>query len=144
MAIISVEIMKTIDEREMQKTKRKNKQRQKGARGTEAIMKGWFCCANFSPKIRKLGSFGSNLVIFIFSRNFTNRQIRGRWFQIWLYCFQMSVQKYANQTFLVPNLRIFIFALAARQIRWRWFQIKPWYFQISTQNTQIRHLWSQI
>ena len=40
MAIISVEIMKTIDEREMQKTKRKNKQRQKGARGTEAIVKG--------------------------------------------------------------------------------------------------------
>ena len=37
MLIISVEIMKTIDEREMQK----NKQRQKGARGTEAIVKGW-------------------------------------------------------------------------------------------------------
>ena len=31
--------MKTIDEREMQKTK--EKQRQKGARGTEAIVKGW-------------------------------------------------------------------------------------------------------
>ena len=39
MPIISVEIMKTIDEREMQKTK--EKQRQKGARGTEAIVKGW-------------------------------------------------------------------------------------------------------
>ena len=34
--------MKTIDEREMQKTKqkKKNKQRQKGARGTEAVVKG--------------------------------------------------------------------------------------------------------
>ena len=33
MPIISVEIMKTIDEREMEKTKqKKNKQRQKGAR----------------------------------------------------------------------------------------------------------------
>ena len=33
--------MKTIDEREMQKSKKKkNKQRQKGARGTEAIVKG--------------------------------------------------------------------------------------------------------
>ena len=31
--------MKTIDEREMQK-KTKEKQRQKGARGTEAIVKG--------------------------------------------------------------------------------------------------------
>ena len=40
MPIISVEIMKTIDEREMQKTT-KEKQRQKGARGTEAIVKGW-------------------------------------------------------------------------------------------------------
>ena len=40
MPIISIEIMKTIDQREMQKTK-KHKQRQKGARGTEAITKGW-------------------------------------------------------------------------------------------------------
>ena len=38
MPIISVEIMKTIDEREMQKTS-KEKQRQKGARGTETIKK---------------------------------------------------------------------------------------------------------
>ena len=40
MLVISVEIMKTIDERKMQK-KQKNKQRQKRARGTEAIVKGW-------------------------------------------------------------------------------------------------------
>ena len=32
--------MKTIDEREMQKTTTEKKQRQKGARGTEAIVKG--------------------------------------------------------------------------------------------------------
>ena len=38
MPIISVEIVKA-DEREMQKTM--EKQRQKGARGTEAIVKGW-------------------------------------------------------------------------------------------------------
>ena len=43
MPVISVEIMKTIDEKEMQKKRKqkKNKQRQKGARGTEAIVKGW-------------------------------------------------------------------------------------------------------
>ena len=44
MPIISVEIMKTIDKRKIQKTTAKkptNKQRQKGARGTEAIAKGW-------------------------------------------------------------------------------------------------------
>ena len=40
MLIISLEIMKTVDEREMQKTT-KEKQRQKGARGTEVIVKGW-------------------------------------------------------------------------------------------------------
>ena len=39
MPIISVEIMKTIEEREMQKQQKKNKQRQKGARGTEAMVK---------------------------------------------------------------------------------------------------------
>ena len=34
--------MKTIDEKEMKKTKqKKNKERQKGARGTEAMVKGW-------------------------------------------------------------------------------------------------------
>ena len=31
--------MKTIDERGIQKQQKKNKQRQKGARGTEAILK---------------------------------------------------------------------------------------------------------
>ena len=43
MPIISVDIMKTIDEREMQKKKerKKNKQRQKRARGTEIMVKGW-------------------------------------------------------------------------------------------------------
>ena len=40
MLIISVEIMKTIDERELQKTTQENKQRQKETRGTEAILKG--------------------------------------------------------------------------------------------------------
>ena len=33
--------MRTIDEREMQKKQKKNKQRQKGARGTETIAKAW-------------------------------------------------------------------------------------------------------
>ena len=43
MPIISVDIMKTIYEREMQKKKKrkKNKQRQKRARGTEIMVKGW-------------------------------------------------------------------------------------------------------
>ena len=42
MSIISVEIMKTIDERELQKKEqKKNKQKPKGARETEAIVKVW-------------------------------------------------------------------------------------------------------
>ena len=40
MPIISIEIMKTINERELQKTTKEKKQRQKGARGTEPILKG--------------------------------------------------------------------------------------------------------
>ena len=40
MPIISVEIMKTTDEREMQKITKEKQQRQKGARETEAIVKG--------------------------------------------------------------------------------------------------------
>ena len=41
MPIISVEIMKTIDKREMQKTAKEKKQRQKEARGLEAMLKEW-------------------------------------------------------------------------------------------------------
>ena len=41
MPIISVEIMKTIDEREMQKTTKEKQKRQKGTGETEAIVKGW-------------------------------------------------------------------------------------------------------
>ena len=44
MSTISIEIMQTIDEREMQKWRKKTtteKQRQTGARGTEATVKGW-------------------------------------------------------------------------------------------------------
>ena len=42
MPIISVEIMKIADEREMKKNNQKtNKQRQKRTRKTEAIVKGW-------------------------------------------------------------------------------------------------------
>ena len=42
MPIISVEILKTIDEGEnCKKHQKKNKQRQKAARGTEPIVKGW-------------------------------------------------------------------------------------------------------
>ena len=39
MPMISVKIMKTINERKMPKKQKKNKQGQKGARGTEAIVK---------------------------------------------------------------------------------------------------------
>ena len=41
MLIISIDIMKTIDEREWQKTTKKNRQRQKKARGAEPIVKEW-------------------------------------------------------------------------------------------------------
>ena len=40
MLIISVEIMKRIDQRKMQKAIKEKRKKQKGARGTEAIAKG--------------------------------------------------------------------------------------------------------
>ena len=46
MLIISVEIMKTIDEREMQKTKKTKTERGKGNRSySERVRAKWFCCA---------------------------------------------------------------------------------------------------
>ena len=49
MPIISVEIMKTIDEREMQKTtkeKQTKTERSKGNRSySERVRAKWFCCA---------------------------------------------------------------------------------------------------
>ena len=56
MPIISIEIMKTTDEREMQKTIQEKKKRQKGARGTEAIAKG-----------RELSGFVVHLSTLVFS-----------------------------------------------------------------------------
>ena len=51
MPIISVEIMKTIDDKEMQKTAKEKKQRSKGNRSySERVRAKWFCCAfKFSP-----------------------------------------------------------------------------------------------
>ena len=54
--------------------------------------------------------FVPNSGIFIFSRNFAVKQIRGGWFQIRQYCFQIPVQKYQNKAFLIPNLIIFVFS----------------------------------
>ena len=45
---------------------------------------------------------------FFFLRGFAVSQIRGCWFQIWQYYFQIPAQKYPNKAFLVPNLKIFI------------------------------------
>ena len=41
MPITSIEIIKAIDESEMQETTKEKKKKQKGARATEAIVKGW-------------------------------------------------------------------------------------------------------
>ena len=41
MPIISVEIMKAVDERNSKKNKKRKKEWKKGAMGTEARVKGW-------------------------------------------------------------------------------------------------------
>ena len=58
MLIISVEIMKIVDEREMQKKQqKKNKQKQKVARGTEAIVKGWEKTFSFTKILFRPNSY---------------------------------------------------------------------------------------
>ena len=49
MPIISVKIMKTLDEREMQKTTKEKEAKAEGSKGTrsysERMRARWFCCA---------------------------------------------------------------------------------------------------
>ena len=86
-----------------------------------------------------------NLGIFIFLQNFAIRPIRGCWFQMWQFCFQIPVQKYPNQAFMVQNLRIFTFALNikpnSRTLIWN---MKILLLNSSPKNTQISHFWSLI
>ena len=55
--------------------------------------------------------------------------------QIWQYIFKISVQKYLNKAFFIPNLGIFILTkkFAIRLIWELWFQIWQCYFQILVQ-----------
>ena len=82
----------------------------------------------------------TNLDIFIFSWNFAIRQIRGCWFQIWQYYFQIQAQKYPNNALFVPYLRIFIFVpnFAARQIWGGWSQNMTMIFQNCCQKHPIK------
>ena len=52
-----------------------------------------------------------NLGVFVYWWNFAVRKIRGYWFQICQNNLQLLAPKYSNQAFLVPNLKIFLFAL---------------------------------
>ena len=67
MSIISIEIMKTIDEREMEKTTKKNKDRKEQGEQklNDWVRAKWFCCAfklGFLPLICKASLiFKSNL-----------------------------------------------------------------------------------
>ena len=81
--------------------------------------------SNSNPKIPKEGIFGPKIRHFCFPRNFTARQIWGRWFQIWQYYCKILAQTYPNKAFLVTKLGIFVFSrsLAVKQIRGCWFQI---------------------
>ena len=51
-----------------------------------------------------------NIRIFIFAQNFAFIKIRGCWFHIWQWLFQIPAQKYLNKANFVLNLSIFIFA----------------------------------
>ena len=92
--------------------------------------------SNSSSKISKLSTFGRKLGHFCWRC----------WFQIWQYCFQILAQKYSNEAFFIPNLRIFLFSwnLSNRQIRGYWFQISQQVFKILAEKYTRRHFWDQI
>ena len=48
-----------------------------------------------------------NLAIFVISRNFASRSIRGCWFQMWQYCFQTPVQKIPKSGIFGPKFKDF-------------------------------------
>ena len=79
-----------------------------------------------------------NLFVFIFSRNFLFRKVRGRWFQIW-YSFQIWAPKYPNQIYLLSSLKHFIFSpnFASRQIQRRRFLDMTIVFSSSTPKIPI-------
>ena len=57
--------------------------------------------SNSSPKIRKLGIFGSKFKNFYFAVYFAIRKIWGCWFQIWERFFRILDQKYRNKAFFL-------------------------------------------
>ena len=64
--------------------------------------------SNSSPKINKLDIFGTKFKDFYFVSNFSIRQIRGCWFQIWQWLFRILARKYSNKAFFVLNVSIFL------------------------------------
>ena len=61
----------------------------------------------YSNKAFWAPNLGLFIISRIISRYFANKRIRGWWFQIWQYFFQIPVQKIQYYTFLVPSLDIF-------------------------------------
>ena len=87
-----------------------------------------------------------HLGIFIFLENFGMRQIRGCWFQIWQYYYQLPAPKYPNQALLVSNLRILFLQLTLQQDKFEYADIKydNFFGKFQPRKTQIRYFWSLI
>ena len=99
-----------------------------------------------SPKIPKQRISGSKIRHFYFFIKFCNETNSRVLISNMTILFSNYSPKIIEHTFLVPNLRIFIFALnyATRQMQGRWFQIDNIFFKFKPKNTQIRHFWFQI
>ena len=82
--------------------------------------------------------------IFVFSPNFATRQIRGRRFQISRSYVQNPPQKYANQAFLIPNLRILILhqMLQSDKSESVDFKYDNFFFEFQSENTQLKQFLS--
>ena len=92
----------------------------------------------FLPKITQIRDFLCQIKAFLFFQKMFK-------LDMWQYYLQIPTQDYPNKAFLVPNLRVFIFALnfATRQIE----KTDPKYdknvFKFQSKNKQFRHFCSQ-
>ena len=93
----------------------------------------------FYSKITQMRDFLCQIKAFLFFQKFLK-------LDMWQCYLQIPTQDYPNKAFLVPNLRVFIFAInfATRQIQKTDLKYDESVFKFQPKNNQIRHFCSQI
>ena len=98
----------------------------------------------FLPKNTQIRRFFLKLRHFCFFKKFCNLTNLTVLFQIWQRFFKILAQKYPNNPFLVPNLRLLFFFWKILQIdkfQGVDFKYDNSLWKFSLEKTQIRHFW---